>query len=329
MKTNFLTQSVIIFTCIGFFNLNAQVGINTVTPEATLDIQSKGNNSSTKAMIVSNSDDKEMVTVTNGGRVGIGATVPDGALHVKTLSHSGIINERFSTTYTAPSYLTFRKNNSSDVSVNGAVRENEPLGTIIFTGNTGNGYEGNVLNTNTMITGNASEDFTSTAQGSDIRFFTVPNGTNLQVKRMTIGNDGKVGIGRVAVTNTLEVGGEASKSTAGSWIGNSDERLKKNIQQISGDEALDKLLKLKGVSYYWADNKTGIDRPKTKQMGFTAQNIQTVFPEKVQLDANGYLQTAYGDYDAILVEAMRALHDKNKSLERKIAELELMINKIN
>ncbi|WP_284460538.1 hypothetical protein [Chryseobacterium sp.] len=60
----------------------SQVGINTPNPQASLDIQSKGNTSATKAMRINNSNNTEMVTITDAGRVGIGAAVPKSNLQV-------------------------------------------------------------------------------------------------------------------------------------------------------------------------------------------------------------------------------------------------------
>jgi hypothetical protein len=124
-----------------------------------------------------------------------------------------------------------------------------------------------------------------------------------------------VGIGRTPATNRLEVDGSASKSTAGDWLANSDARLKKNISPLNSHEILEKMLALQGVTYEWNDDKTGSARPEGVQYGFTAQNIQTVFPTLVEEDNLGYLQTAYGTYDAMTVEAIRALHEKITALE--------------
>ena len=119
----------------------------------------------------------------------------------------------------------------------------------------------------------------------------------------------------MATTNALEVGGEASKATAGDWVANSDVRLKKNIQTLNPKVVLQQLLSLKGVTYEWNDTKTGNPRPQGSQYGFTAQNIQEVFPSLVSEDKQGFLQTAYGTYDAMTVEAIRALYDRIIELE--------------
>ncbi len=141
-------------------------------------------------------------------------------------------------------------------------------------------------------------------------------------KRMSISANGNVGIGRTASTNILEVEGTASKAAAGNWLANSDARLKKNIRALDTHEMLDKLLSLQGIRYQWADDQTGMQRPEGIQYGFTAQNIQAVFPTLVSEDQQGYLQTAYGTYDAMTVEAIRALNRKLEKLDSQTSVLE-------
>lgn len=143
--------------------------------------------------------------------------------------------------------------------------------------------------------------------------------------------DGNVGIRRTPTTNDLEVNGTASKSTSGAWLANSDERLKKNIETINGNTALEKISQLRGVTYEWNDDKTGVERPVEKQYGFIAQELMEVFPEKVSKDAQGFYQTAYGDYDALFVQAIKelkaevdALKAENEALKVNLAEKEDM-----
>ena len=140
--------------------------------------------------------------------------------------------------------------------------------------------------------------------------------------RMRLSATGNLGIGRLPLTNKLEVEGNASKSTAGDWVANSDERLKKNIHALDANQMLEKLLSMKGITYEWNDDKTGTVRPEGTQYGFTAQNIKTVFPELVEEDALGYLQTAYGTYDAMMVEAIRAMHEKSLEQELYVHQLQ-------
>jgi hypothetical protein len=141
--------------------------------------------------------------------------------------------------------------------------------------------------------------------------------------------DDNLGVGRDPETNRLEVNGNASKSSAGDWIANSDERLKKNIQPLDEMQMIQKLLALKGITYEWNDDKTGNDRPEGIQYGFSAQNIQEVFPTLVEEDANGYLQTAYGTYDAMTIEAIRYLYMENQQLKEEIKEIRQMLGTAN
>ena len=133
--------------------------------------------------------------------------------------------------------------------------------------------------------------------------------------------DGNIGIQRASPTNTLEVNGTASKASAGDWLANSDARLKKNMTDLNAEETLQKMMKLQGITYEWNDNRPDYDRPEGVQYGFTAQNIQEVFPDLVSEDNEGYLQTSYGTYDAMYVEAIRALYQKINDLEAKVEAL--------
>ena len=76
-------------------------------------------------------------------------------------------------------------------------------------------------------------------------------------------------------------------------------------------------------------------RPEGIQYGFTAQNIQSVYPEKVSVDAQSFLQTAYGTYDAMFVESIRALllrierlEHENQSLKTQLGHLPAQFNQM-
>lgn len=126
----------------------------------------------------------------------------------------------------------------------------------------------------------------------------------------------------------FESNGDARKATAGEWLANSDSRLKKDIASLDQEEMLSKVLKMRGVTYAWDDQVTEFSRPEGTQLGFIAQDIQEVWPEKVTEDGKGYLQTAYGTYDPVFVEAIKALNAKIEQQGEIInllkAEIELM-----
>ena len=160
---------------------------------------------------------------------------------------------------------------------------------------------------------------------SSDRFFLYEGKSNSNA--LLIDNN-RIGLaGRAPTTNALELNGNASKSTAGSWLGNSDARLKKNIHPINN--ALNILLQLKGVNYEWNDNKTGYERPAGMQLGFTAQNVKEVFPGMVSTDAQGYLQTAYGSFDPLIVEAIRELKNENELLKKELEAIKQLLQQKN
>lgn len=91
---------------------------------------------------------------------------------------------------------------------------------------------------------------------------------------------------------------------AGTLTQSSDLRFKKDIVDIDG--ALNDILNLRGVTYYWKDE----EKDQSKQMGLIAQEVEKVFPEVVETDASGYKSVAYQNLVAPLIEALKDLHAK-------------------
>lgn len=141
----------------------------------------------------------------------------------------------------------------------------------------------------------------------------------------------RMGIGRTPSSNSLEVNGDASKSSAGSWSGNSDQRLKTNIQGLSSEKMLENILSLRGVSFEWNDTLTTYknSRPAGAQTGFIAQEVQKVFPALVKKDGEGYLEMPYGTFDPFLVEAIKAQQKIIEEQKARIDELSKSVNSIN
>lgn len=96
------------------------------------------------------------------------------------------------------------------------------------------------------------------------------------------GYSGNVGIGRTPTTNPFEVEGNASKTTAGDWLANSDGRIKTDVRTISNAlKTLDnvRLVSFRYTDQYRADHPDIEDRP---YMNVIAQEFQQVFPEYVR-----------------------------------------------
>ncbi|MBI9055429.1 MAG: tail fiber domain-containing protein [Bacteroidales bacterium] len=100
-----------------------------------------------------------------------------------------------------------------------------------------------------------------------------------------------------------------------SWNSLSDERKKKNIQTIDG--ALDKVLKLRGVSFDWKDTEM-----KGRQIGFIAQEAKEVVPEVVLGSDETEYSMQYAPITAVLVEAVKEQQQQIESHKNKIDLLE-------
>ena len=122
------------------------------------------------------------------------------------------------------------------------------------------------------------------------------------------------------------------KITHSGLVGPSDIRLKKDIQTLNG--ALDKVLQLRGVSFYWK-NKEEMAAAKgkdinnfsygfgpEKQIGVIAQEIEKVVPELVVTDNDGFKAVKYENLTPLLIEAIKEQNKKIEELEAKLKEMD-------
>ena len=128
----------------------------------------------------------------------------------------------------------------------------------------------------------------------------------------------------------------------------SDIRLKKDVTII--DSALDKIQKLRGVTYTWNDEEVNKvkDRAGTRDIGLIAQEVEAVEPlliteyqtalDEAPKTAEGaadfnprmsetYKTIKYDKLVALLVEAVKELASENESLKERLKSLENSIYK--
>jgi hypothetical protein len=121
----------------------------------------------------------------------------------------------------------------------------------------------------------------------------------------------------------MTITGNAFKPGGGAWGTSSDERLKQDIRPLEG--ALEKLLRLKPVIFEWKEpekqgNLTG------PQMGFLAQDVESVFPDWVGVDPGGYRTLTIRGFEALVVEALKELKGENDKLKEECARMQERID---
>ncbi|WP_233794261.1 tail fiber domain-containing protein [Dyadobacter sp. CY343] len=113
----------------------------------------------------------------------------------------------------------------------------------------------------------------------------------------------------------FKVNKNGSAWLAGTLTQNSDIRLKEYLKPLNG--SLGKLYDLKGYHYQWKD-KT---RSQALQTGLIAQEVETVFPELVETDKEGYKSVNYIGLIPHLLEAVKELKQENSRLSDENAKL--------
>lgn len=132
---------------------------------------------------------------------------------------------------------------------------------------------------------------------------------------LTLGSSAGYFFGNATVAGWKNSGGTSRVSwnissgdftAAGNVTAYSDQRIKENIHTI--EYAVDRVKALRGV--YYTRKDTG-----APGLGVIAQEMQRVFPEVVQENADGMLSVAYGNLVGVLIEAVKELADRVEELE--------------
>jgi hypothetical protein len=157
-----------------------------------------------------------------------------------------------------------------------------------------------------------------------------------QVARLDQGNNftESVGIKRAPAINSLEVEGNASKSTAGSWLSNSDRRIKNDVRPVA--DALELLDRVRLVDFRYTDDyrmtHPGIE--DKRYVNVIAQEFAEVFPDHVKCsgetlpDGSAILQVDTYPLTIYSAAAVQQLHRENENLKRKLADQETRLQKL-
>jgi hypothetical protein len=99
---------------------------------------------------------------------------------------------------------------------------------------------------------------------------------------------------------------------ANSLVQTSDRRLKRDIRPLTAN--FEKLTSISGRHYYWKDPQ----RSQGLQTGLIAQEVETVFPELVETDKDGFKSVNYIGLIPHLLEAVKELKQENARMQEQI-----------
>ena len=131
-------------------------------------------------------------------------------------------------------------------------------------------------------------------------------------------------MGRVSTANKLEVEGNASKTAAGSWLMNSDARIKTEVRTVTN--ALRTLDKVRLVSFRYTDDyrKRHPGAEDRQYLNVIAQEFKEVFPEHVKSsgerlpDGHEILQV---DDHPLTIYSAAAVQELHQLVKEKVAEI--------
>jgi hypothetical protein len=135
--------------------------------------------------------------------------------------------------------------------------------------------------------------------------------------RVTFTDFGDVGIGTTAPSYKLDVEGDIQCTNLHET---SDDRLKTDVTTLT--DALNKVEKLRGVSFKWNDEAVLIGATKGEnQIGVLASEVEQVYPELVSSPEVGYKSVDYTKLTAVLIEAVKELRSENMELRNNVDDL--------
>ncbi|HUC81372.1 MAG TPA: tail fiber domain-containing protein [Flavisolibacter sp.] len=270
------------------------------------------NNNATKDIIFlagGTAPANEAMRITAAEKLGIGTTTPSERLHLVLPTGSGTVQtpvatmETTNTTTTAtsmpPVFSLLRQIPSFAAS-------SSYSGPVLSFGFRTNGTANNLVQLTT----------TSGPTASRISFHSRTGMTNANPATGTLAENMFLEGTSLNVKNLA--GGATSLSVdANGYIIRtaSDARLKMNIRQL--ENALDKITKLRGVSYNWIDT---IKMGSKKEIGFIAQELEKVVPEVVS-NGGEYKSVNYPLLTALIVEGMKEQQTEINDLKKEMQEL--------
>jgi hypothetical protein len=252
----------------------------------------------------------------SGSNVGIGTKSPSADLDIRANGFNNL--DMISAGASAGSYVSMKRSrgtiDSRTISSN-----NDYVGGYLFYG-----YDGDqdvILGGMYGIVNGAPSD--NDMPGA-LAFSTTADGASGVTERMIIDAAGNVGIGTstpgykltvtgsIAASNLLGGATTLSVDATGQIIRTpSDERLKENIQSLTG--SLELITLMNPVRFNWKNKELFGDK---KDIGLIAQEVKEIFPEVVSTDNDGTYGLDYTRLVPVLVDGVKQLKQENDDLKK-------------
>ena len=199
-------------------------------------------------------------------------------------------------------YLMLAKQRSGSPGGNTIVTSGDEVGVVRFCASDGSDMAHRVAQISAEVDGTPG----SNDMPGRLSFATTADGGTTSSVRMTIKNNGRVGINETNPSEILYVAGNIYAT--GNVTAYSDIRVKENVKEISN--ALEAVDKIRGVSYTRKDTKEDT-------LGVSAQEVESMFPELVVEDNHGMKSVNYNGLVGVLFSAVKELSTKLKEIEDK------------
>jgi uncharacterized delta-60 repeat protein len=254
------------------------------------------------------------------GRLGVGTNSPASVLHVQSSGNGtedrNIRIDYYNNTNSSGAILKLVRYRGNSTTPS-AVLSGDTLGATIAYA-----YDGSAVSTQFagMIMG-ADANWSTIDHSSRLTFVTT-SGTTMSEK-MRITSAGNVGMGTSSPgTHRLSVVGTAGLSTGTAWTNTSDARLKNVENELSGS-SLEKLMLLRPVSFRWNSlhNEMFGSTSDKLNLGFVAQEVETVFPQMVTTDENGYKWYNPSGFEAVLTAGIQEQQGDINSIQQEILQI--------
>jgi hypothetical protein len=95
----------------------------------------------------------------------------------------------------------------------------------------------------------------------------------------------------------------------------SDERAKKNIVSLDTGDALEKICRIRPVSFDWRASGRADD-------GVIAQELQKIYPELVVTNPDGSLSVKYTSLIGPIVAAIQELHQRDQQRQAQLEQMQ-------